>query len=351
MNDMRHPGVLAALGAAVLFGAGTPLAKLILDATSPWLLAGILYLGAGMGLAIVRHIRAAAPVTISSRDIGWFAAAVLCGGIVGPVLLMWGLARTHAATASLLLNAEGVLTALLAWTVFRENVDRRIAIGMACIVAGAVVLAWPQGEAPGAQGAAMLPALAILGACLAWAVDNNLTRKVALTDATYIAMVKGLVAGTANTAIALSSGASLPVLWVACAGAALGFLSYGVSLVLFVIGLRQLGAARTGAYFSLAPFVGALIAVAFLGERVGFAFGVAALLMSIGVWLHITERHVHEHVHSAMEHDHEHVHDEHHRHSHAEPVAPGVRHRHRHRHEPMVHSHSHYPDAHHTHPH
>jgi drug/metabolite transporter (DMT)-like permease len=351
MSSWRHRGIVAALGAALLFGVGTPFAKLLLEATSPWLLAGILYLGAGIGLAALRWSRPAHPVRLASRDIGWLAGAIAAGGIAGPVLLMWGLARSPAATASLLLNAEGVFTALIAWFVFRENFDRRIALGMAFIVAGALVLAWPHDGLAGEHGTAILPALAITGACLAWAIDNNLTRKVSLADATFIAMVKGLAAGVTNVTLAVAMGAALPPPGIALAGAALGFLSYGISLVLFVIGLRHLGTARTGAYFSTAPFVGALVAIAFTGEPLNTPLVLAGLLMAAGVWLHISERHAHAHAHEEIEHEHDHEHDEHHQHAHDEAVAPGTRHSHRHRHEAMTHAHPHYPDAHHTHRH
>ncbi|HKA44046.1 MAG TPA: DMT family transporter [Burkholderiales bacterium] len=351
MDSPRHPGIVAALGAALLFGAGTPAAKLLLEGISPWLLAGVLYLGSGIGLAIFRGIRRAAPVALAAGDIGWLAAATVFGGIAAPVLLMWGLSGTPASTASLLLNAEGVLTALIAWFAFRENFDRRIALGMACIVAGALVLAWPEGDAAGVGGGTVLSALAVVGACLAWAIDNNFTRKVSLADATYVAMVKGLAAGATNTAIAFAIGAAMPSIWSVLAGAAFGFVSYGLSLVLFVVALRHLGAARTGAYFSTAPFVGALLAVAVLGEPVSFRLGLAVLLMGTGVWLHVTERHEHTHTHEGMEHDHEHEHDEHHQHEHDFSATAGTRHSHRHRHEAMTHSHRHYPDAHHRHPH
>ncbi len=209
------PGIGAALAAAALFGAGAPFAKQLLAGTGPWLLAAILYLGSGLGLLLVRRLRHAAPVRPSRAEWGWLAAATACGGIVGPVLLMSGLAALPAASASLLLNTEGVLTALLAWFVFRENVDRRIALGMAFIVAGALVLSWPGEFSTLPAG----PVLAVLGACLAWAVDNNLTRKVALTDASFIAMVKGLVAGSTNLGIALLLGAQLPTLPTVAAGA------------------------------------------------------------------------------------------------------------------------------------
>jgi drug/metabolite transporter (DMT)-like permease len=351
MSLLRNPGVAAALAAAALFGAGTPLAKVLLDAVSPWLLAGVLYLGSGIGLAIWRWSRGRPTVRLARNDVAWLAGAVFFGGMVGPVLLMWGLAHTGAATASLLLNAEGVLTALLAWFVFHENFDRRIALGMACIVAGAVVLTWQPGGSPEGDPGSLWPSIAIIGACFAWAVDNNLTRNVSLADATFVAMVKGLTAGITNVAIAFASGAAVPTALAMLSAGVLGLLSYGVSLVLFVIALRHLGTARTGAYFSMAPFVGAVIAVTFLGEPIRVSLGIAALLMGVGVWLHLTERHLHEHRHEAMEHEHEHEHDAHHQHAHDEPIEPGVRHRHLHRHEPLSHAHEHYPDAHHRHRH
>ena len=342
-----NPGVAAALAAALLFGAGTPLAKLLLALADPWLLAALLYLGSGAGLWLTRRLRRAEAARPTRSEWGWLAAATLAGGVIGPVLLMTGLAALPAASASLLLNAEGVLTALLAWFVFKENVDRRIAFGMGCIVVGALVLSWP-GDAPLASG---WPTLAVLGACLAWAIDNNLTRKVALTDASFIAMVKGLVAGATNLVLAWSLGSTLPAPSTVAAAAVLGFLSYGASLVLFVIALRHLGSARTGAYFSVAPFFGALLAVVLLGEALSVTLLVAGALMAVGVWLHLSERHEHEHAHEATEHSHAHVHDEHHQHAHDGPVAAGVSHTHAHRHTAMKHQHAHYPDAHHGHKH
>jgi drug/metabolite transporter (DMT)-like permease len=342
-----EPGIAAALGAALLFGASTPLAKRLLGETSPWLLAGLLYVGSGLGLFILRRVRRAPRVRLSGPEAGWLAGAVAAGGMLGPALLMWGLARMPASDAALLLNAEAVFTALTAWFVFRENFDCRIAFGMALIVAGASVLSWP-GEA---RLGAALPAAAVLGACLAWALDNNLTRKVSLADADYIAMVKGLVAGTTNAAFALAAGSKLPAPGTVLGAGIIGFLGYGVSLALFVFALRQLGTARTGAYFSTAPFAGAIIAMALLREPLTTTLAIAAVLMAAGVWLHVSERHEHRHTHDLLEHTHEHGHDVHHQHAHGEPVAPGTRHTHRHRHEALTHSHPHYPDAHHRHGH
>lgn len=345
-KKIYRPGVIAALGAALLFGAGTPLAKLLLNSVSPWLLAGLLYLGSGIGLALYRRCKHSAAVRLPRAELAWFAGAIVAGGIVGPVLLMLGLSGMPASGASLLLNAEGVFTALLAWFAFKENFDRRIAFGMAAIVAGAIVLSWP-GEA---RFTGLWPALAVLGACFAWGIDNNLTQKVSLSDASWIASVKGLVAGSVNLVLAFALGANWPPLPNLAGAMVIGFLAYGVSLVLFVVGLRHLGTARTGAYFSIAPFFGAILAIA-MGDVLTWPLVIAGALMLLGVWLHLSERHEHEHIHEVLEHIHEHTHDAHHQHTHDSPVAPGVKHTHWHRHEALTHTHAHFPDAHHRHHH
>jgi drug/metabolite transporter (DMT)-like permease len=345
-EGLRRRGVAAALAAALLFGAGTPLAKWLLGGINPWLLAGLLYLGSGIGLTLYRRLRHAPAAHLPRGEMPWFAGAILAGGIVGPVLLMIGLTGMPASGASLLLNAEGVFTALLAWFAFKENFDRRIALGMGAIVAGAAILSWP-GEA---GYAGLWPTLAVLGACFAWGIDNNLTNKVSLTNASWIASVKGLVAGIVNLILAFSLGAAMPA-WPNVAGAmVVGFFAYGVSLALFVVGLRHLGTARTGAYFSIAPFFGALLAL-LMGEPVTLTLLVAGVLMALGTWFHLTERHEHGHLHEEMLHTHEHAHDEHHQHEHEHPIAPDAKHSHQHRHEPVQHMHPHFPDSHHHHDH
>lgn len=345
---LSHRGVQAALLAALLFGAGTPLAKLLLGGdVSPWLLAGLLYCGSGIGLGLIRLIRRAPRVRLQRREFLPLAGAILSGGIVAPVLLMFGLSNMPASGASLLLNAEGVFTALLAWFVFREHFDRRIALGMIAIVAGAVLLSIPDGAELGSPW----PAFAILGACFFWGLDNNLTRKIALNDATWLSAVKGMVAGPVNLTLALAIGAALPAVGSIAAALVVGFFAYGVSLALFIVGMRHVGTARAGAYFSVAPFFGAILAI-LLGDPITWQLIVAGALMMLGVWLHLTEHHAHEHTHQPVVHDHWHTHDDgHHTHDHADPVVAGTRHKHEHSHASLTHTHDHYPDSHHRHEH
>ena len=343
-------GIAIALLSAVLFGASTPLAKVMLRSVDPGALAGLLYLGAGLGLAAIHLLRKAlgfpaieAPLRRS--DLPWLAAIVTAGGILGPLLLMFGLARTDAAGASLLLNLEGLATMGIAWLVFHENVDRRLLLGAFAILAGAALLSW-QGRASLDWGAVLIGA-----ACVSWGIDNNLTRKLSSADPVQIAMFKGLIAGTVNLALALVQGARLPDTGILLGAGLVGFFGYGVSLALFVLALRYLGTARTGAYFSLAPFIGAFLSLMLLGEHLTFRLLTAGALMVIGLWLHLTERHEHEHSHEAIEHEHRHAHDEHHQHTHRPEDPPGEPHSHWHHHKPLSHRHPHYPDLHHRHRH
>lgn len=342
--------VLYALAAAALFGASTPFAKLLVGEIPPLLLGGLLYLGSGMGLCAARMVRdrSWARSGLARHEWPWLLGAILFGGVLGPVALMFGLTSTGGSTASLLLNLEAVLTALIAWVVFRENADRRVVLGMAAIVAGGVVLSWPTGSA---QATNWIGPLAIAAACLCWAIDNNLTRKVSASDALFIAGSKGLIAGAVNCSLALSLGALWPEPKVLLATALVGLLGYGISLVMFVLALRGLGTARTGAYFSTAPFIGAVVALILLSEPATPAFWAACILMGIGVWLHLTERHEHTHTHDPQEHRHMHVHDEHHQHEHGPEWDGREPHDHMHLHAVVAHKHPHFPDIHHRHAH
>ena len=344
-------GIPFAVASAILFGASTPFAKLLLGTVDPWLMAGLLYLGAGVGLGIVHMSRGAvklpsldAPLRL--EDLPWLGFVILTGGVLGPVLLMFGLAEANAAATSLLLNLEGLATMGIAWVVFRENVDRRLLLGALAILGGAMLLSW-RGEASFDRSGIL-----IAGACLCWGIDNNITRKLSSADPVLIAMLKGLVAGVVNLGLATMAGAAIvPPASILAAAGIIGFLGYGVSLALFVLALRHLGTARTGAYFSLAPFVGAVLAIPLLHEPVTARLLIAGVLMAIGLWLHVVEHHEHEHAHEAMEHEHLHRHDAHHHHAHAANDPPGEPHSHWHRHVPMVHRHPHYPDLHHRHAH
>ncbi len=349
-----HSGVFYALLSAALFGASTPFAKHLTASVSPVMLAALLYLGGGVGLAIwfgIGRMRAATgavgAAALRKPDLPWLAGAIFCGGVAGPVFLMMGLSITPASTASLLLNLEGVLTAVLAWFVFKENFDRRIFAGMVFIVGAGGLLSWSERPELGVPWGP----LAIVAACLCWAVDNNLTRRVSASDPVQIACLKGLVAGSVNLAIAYGLGQQLPALDIIATAGAVGLCGYGFSLVLFVLALRHLGTARAGAYFSAAPFAGAVIAMFMFAEQPGAAFWIAAALMGVGLWLHLTESHDHQHEHALLEHDHMHRHDEHHQHDHPPGTDTSEPHAHPHQHLPLAHSHAHYPDIHHRHNH
>lgn len=341
--------ILAALGAAMLFGGSTPFAKQLVGDMSPVLIAGLLYLGSGIGLILARLFKNRGwPASgLLKNEYGYLIIAIGFGGLLAPILLMIGLVQTSAATASLLLNLEAVLTALLAWIFFKESTDRRIILGMLLIVAGGITLTWSNPL----TSKNWLGSLAVAGACLCWAIDNNLTRKISSADALFIAGSKGLTAGIVNISLALFMGLTFPAISKISYALCVGFFGYGVSLVLFVLALRGLGTARTGAYFSTAPFMGAAIAILFFDESTPKLFWLAALLMGIGVWIHLIEKHDHIHTHELLFHNHDHIHDEHHQHTHDFPWDNQEPHTHPHRHESITHSHHHYPDIHHRHKH
>ena len=352
--EIKDIGVWAALVSAVLFGAGTPLAKVLLGQVSPWLLAGLLYAGSGLGLLVYRIVRKLPTPRLQRSESLWLLAAIVCGGGIAPPLLMLGLTGLAASHASLLLNAEAVLTTLLAWALFKEHLGKRIVLGMALIVAGALLLSWPSGGLGADVSLVSLwPALAVVFACAFWALDNNFTRKVAHADASWIACVKGLSAGLTNLLLALLLGTAWPSVYSVTSAMLVGFFAYGISLALFVVALRHLGASRSGAYFSTAPFVGAVISVVFFAEPATWQLGLASVLMGLGVWLHLTEDHGHMHRHEVLTHTHVHTHDEHHKHVHPETAAVhgNNAHSHPHQHDPLEHSHAHFPDAHHRHQH
>lgn len=341
-------GALFGLSAAALFGLSTPFSKLLLGEVAPQLLAGLLYLGAGLSITAYRLLRkSSAEAPLRRADVPVLLVLVLSGGVLGPVLMLLGLNELNAVAGSLLLNLEAPFTMLLAVVFFKEHLGRRALIASALIVTGALVLRLEAGAvATKAVGVAL-----VATACVCWALDNNLTQRLSTRDPFAIVQVKTLVAGTTNLVLALSFGRSLPAMNIVGAALVLGSLSYGVSVVLDAYALRLLGAAREAAYFATAPFLGAIGSVALLGERLGSFDALALVAMAAGVALLLREKHAHRHRHERMEHEHLHVHDEHHLHAHGPGDPPGSPHAHPHRHEELEHEHPHVSDIHHRHEH
>ena len=346
---MSRVGVLRCLLAAVLFGASAPAASVLAGDMPTLVLAGLLYLGAAIAVTpqVIRRRPGAASVGAGWRPL---AVAVVFGGALGPALLVAGLARTSAATASLLLNFELVATIALAATLFREHLGARL-LGAATLVGVAgVMLVWQPGASIDAGG------LLVIGACLCWGLDNSVTARIDQLTPEQITFTKGLVAGGANLLLGLLLSASLDLdLRQVLAALAIGILGYGFSITLWVKGARDLGAARGQVIFATAPFIGAGVAWVALGDAVTAAQVVAVPLAAVGVALALRTAHEHTHAHEALVHDHEHRHDDgHHDHVHDGDGHGGAvagRHSHRHEHVPLVHSHPHVPDLHHRHGH
>ncbi len=346
--DLRYRGALYAIVAAVLFGISAPIAKLLLPGAGFLMLASLLYLGAGVGLSlIVLMRRGRREASLQRSDFLPIAGIIVAGGIVGPILLLYGLQSVSGVVGSLLLNLEAPFTMILAVLVFREHMNRTEMIAAVLIIGGAVILSY----VPGQLRAEVVGALAIAGACLAWAIDNNLTQKVSLRDPMAIVRVKTLGAGLCTMIIALTAGERFPSRMHVVSGLVLGFFSYGASIVFAVYALRILGAAREAAFFATAPFIGALLSIPLLHESITPFRATGLALMIIGVTALVRARHTHLHTHEAIVHDHVHIHDQHHQHAHSASDPAGEPHAHPHRHEPITHEHPHVSDAHHRHPH
>lgn len=341
-------GAFYGLAAAALFGLSAPIAKLLLASVSAQVLAGLLYLGAGFALSGWRALRPASQeARLQRSDLPALVAVVASGGVIGPLLLLFGLQRVGAVTGSLLLNLEAPFTIALAVLFFREHLGRATAAAAALILGGAAFLKLQPGtHAPDGLGMA-----AIAGACLSWALDNNLTQRLSLRDPLAIVRIKALGAGGFNLVLGLALGNSMPAPATITAALLLGAVSYGASVVLDAHALRLVGAAREAAYFASAPFAGAIASTLIVGERLGWLDLAAMASMATGVVLLLRERHSHLHEHLPIEHDHLHSHDAHHQHAHATGDPPGEPHAHAHRHAPLIHDHPHVPDAHHRHRH
>lgn len=347
MDRPRLAGAAAGLTAAFLFGVSAPLAKLFLPSTDPLMIASLLYLGAGIGLSLIVPLRRGRETPLQRRDLPALLAIILCGGIAGPLLMLWGLRAVPGVIGSLLLNLEAVFTIALALVVFREHLARSEAAGAALILLGAAAV----GFEPGSVHRNLTGSLLIAGACLAWAVDNNLTQRLTVRDPIALVRFKTLGAGILMLTASLLSGTALPsiaaVLWLLL----IGVFSYGVSIVLDAWALRILGAAREAAFFATAPFIGAIAAVPILRETPSIAALAGGALMVGGVAVLLRAHHSHPHTHQEIEHEHLHSHDAHHAHEHPPDLATGEPHSHPHRHAPVTHDHPHLSDVHHRHEH
>lgn len=344
-------GLTLALLSALLFGASTPASKLLLQSFEPFQLAGLLYLGAALGMAPIVMVerRHGARMAFDRRNRLRLGGAVLFGGIVGPVLLLFGLRLTSAGAVSLLLNLEMVATAVLGAALFREHLGRLGWLGVAGVVTAGVLLGG--GGGGGGGEARLLGAAAVAAACSCWGLDNHLTALIDGITPARSTLVKGAVAGATNLLVGLwlaplsASGLAL------AAALGVGALSYGLSISLYIASAQQLGATRAQGIFAAAPFIGAVLAFTLLGEPFGALEGAACGLLLASIPTLVLSQHAHVHTHEATEHVHTHRHDDdHHLHDHP-GLDPASRHSHVHRHERLVHAHPHWPDVHHRHRH
>jgi len=365
MTRTRLQNAFPILLAAALFGASAPLSKMLLQDIGPVMLAGLLYIGCGFGVAVLRAVRdasstrrpgtarrGAAEAYLGRSDLPWLVGSLFLAGLWAPMMLMYGLKATPASTAALLLNFETVATTLIAAAAFGEAVGRRVWGAVALVTVAGITLSLQ----PGGPGLVLSTgAVLVIGAAFLWGTENNLTRAISSKDPMLITSVKGICGGGFAVALSVALGEGAPGPWVMCAALATGFVCYGLSMVLFLSSLRELGAARTSAYFASAPFAGAIAAFVVLMEVPAIQFLVALPLMVVGAVLLATEAHSHAHRHEWMRHEHRHVHDPHHRHRHGpgHDNRAGVKgaHSHMHVHKAMSHSHPHEPDVHHRHGH
>jgi len=344
--------IIQALLAALLFGASAPISKLFLGEIQPIPLAAFLYLGSGIALFIVQLIQnkrqsSNKEAAIRRSDFKWLAGAIIAGGVIAPIILLFGLQNTPGATASLLLNFEGVATTLIAAFVFKEAVSRRAWWAILLITIASILLSF----SPNDEWGTSWGAIGVLAACIFWGIDNNFTRNISARNPVSIVMVKGFIAGSFSLFLALVFGNQIPNWTIILKAMVLGSLSYGVSITLFIRAMRGLGAARTSALFSTAPLAGIALSFLLLQETVNTMFWSSLPLMIVGALLLVNEEHNHRHIHEPNVHEHIHRHDdEHHLHTH-DDLQPNQSHSHEHEHEYLEHDHHHMPDIHHRHIH
>ena len=348
-----HP-MLQAITAALLFGASAPIAKLLLGNIEPVPLAAFLYLGSGIGLLIFKVFQGfrkeykKAEAGIKNEDIKWLFGSVLVGGIFAPIILMFSLKNTPASTTSLLQNFEGVSTTLIAVFIFKEAIGKRVWLAVAAITSASILLSWN----PDSEWGFSIGALGVLLACVFWGLDNNFTRNISAKDPLITVIIKGIGAGSFSLLLAVLLHNEFPDLKIIIGSMLLGFFCYGLSIVLFILSMRNLGASRASAFLGTAPFAGALLSFLLLHELPNILFCAAIPIMIIGAVLLLGEEHIHRHIHDLIEHEHRHNHnDGHHEHEHEHENIKLPEHSHLHKHEVIEHTHAHTPEIHHRHAH
>lgn len=348
----QNQAIALALASALLAGANAPLAKLLLSDTDPLFLAALLYIGCGIGVLFFKILRrfsrnpGTAEAHITRQDLPWLTGATLAGGVAAPIVMLFSLRETPAATASLLLNFEAAATTLIAWLIFKEAISRNAWWALGAITAASIFLSLETDAGWGIS----IGALGILLACVLWGLDNNFTRNISAKDPLDIVMVKGMAAGTFSLALAMLSGRPLPVLPNTLWALGLGAVSYGLGIVLYVLAQRGLGAARTSALFSASPLTGVLLSLLIFGDASPFKLLGGIPLVMVGTILLVIEQHGHAHTHARVSHSHAHSHDDMH-HNHPHEGLPPERHVHPHEHDQLFHDHPHLPDTHHRHTH
>lgn len=349
-DEIKAKAILMAIGAAALYGISAPLSKLLLVELPPAFMAALLYLGAGFGMALVNFIRVLrkkerieAKITRSETK---YVVGMILLDIAAPMLLMLGLNMTTAANVSLLNNFEIVATALIAYYAFNESIGKRMGLAILLITLSSLLLSFEDFSGFSFSAGSIF----VLLACISWGFENNCTRMLSIKDPLQVVVIKGFGAGLGSLIIAIASqGYTSNYTYIGLA-LLLGFVAYGLSIFLYISAQRELGAARTSAYYAAAPFIGVLISWIVLNESLNQSFLFALVIMLLGTYFAVTEKHIHRHIHEEENHEHKHDHKEvHHMHNHS-PIVPGE-HTHEHHHNVNEHRHPHLPDLHHKHKH
>lgn len=355
MNKAKIYPAMQAILAALLFGISAPLAKVLLGNIEPIPLAAFLYLGSGIGLFLYQSIRHfaskqnIAEASLSKKDFPWLLGAIIFGGIIAPIILMISLQKTPASTASLLLNFESVATTFIAFIIFKENIGKRVGLAVGLITLSSILLSWDFSN----QWGLSIGALGVIFACICWGIDNNFTRNISAKNPFSIVKIKGIGAGLFSLFLSFLLKNPMPDLKIILGAMLLGFFSYGLSIVLFVLAMRDLGSARTSAFFGTAPFIGAILSFLIYNSLPNVMFIIALPIMILGTILLFKDEHGHNHLHEPTKHEHKHAHnDGHHNHIHENMnISSGTYHSHIHEHEALEHTHQHMPDIHHRHNH